>query len=327
MTVHLVRGLLRLSPVNKPLRHKLDKGPDLGREVAIGEVDDGDRASVAGMVAQDFDEPAVIDVAREHVVLKMDKPAPGDRRRDHALGMVEAQAGVGLMLNRPSIDREGPRKDPARARKDEPEPFMATQVVQVRGPAASRDVVRRSAGHEAGIEELAGDQRRVVERARADGDVDSVLDQIGEAVRSIEFNLDVRVHDGKGWQQRRQHEGREGDTGGNLESAARRLATVEQEGFGAGDLAERAAAAVVKRSTVFGHLQRPRAAAQELKPQGLLKPRHRFTNGRGGDAELACCGDEGTRRNGADEHGDAVEMLHCAMIDDILSGQKHLASG
>jgi len=244
------------------------------------------------------------------------------RARDKIGQHGDAGAALGELAQREQVvdahARHQPQAAPAaaaqaadvrrRARGGHGEQVVALQILETTRPAAARQIVRRSAEHDAHRAERARRERRVRQPALAHRQVDLVLDEIDPPPAEHDVELELRMRRGERRQHRRQTGAPERRRRRQAYPAAHFLLLVAHRRLGLFEGVEQRPRALIEIAAGGGRTHAARRALEQARAERALQARDLLAHRRRRQAEALAGGGEAGGVDDQDERTDGGDM-------------------
>ena len=202
------------------------------------------------------------------------------------------------------------RPDVARRRVFVGEAHVRREIFRDLRLAVTPQIRRRRATDEPCRADLAADQVLAADIADPHRDVESLLDEIGGAVRQLDIEAHLRVAHDEFGDRRSEMARAERDRGGEPQRAARRDGAGVRRLLGLLQVGQELHAALVKRATAFGQGQAACRAIEKPRVEMRLELGDLARDRRHGDAEALRGAGKAPGFDDRGEGADGVEAIH-----------------
>src|SRR5450830_1522316 len=307
----------------------VDESTHLGRQVAVVQIDHGNRHWYRLPLRQDFDQAAVFEVRLDHVQGRLHQAKTLQRAGDVGVAVVDRQLAGHLHFERRAVDHEVPVDGAAGATGKVMHRLVVLQIVDAVRHAVALEIDRRAASDGLEGADAARHHAGILQIADADHAIDRLLHHVDRTVAHAhdQFNVGVLGIEVAqiGQQQQAANRGRHVDAQASL----RTTRDVTERGFGLVDLGQDAHAALVVSRAVGREADAARGAVEQAHLQQAFQPLD--DGGDRGARHIEIVG--GARKAVGVDHGrkhlHCLKSVHFILLgnDDFVVEFAHFAVG
>src|SRR5450830_733500 len=283
----------------------VDESTHLGRQVAVVQIDHGNRHWYRLPLRQDFDQAAVFEVRLNHVQRRLHQAKTLQRAGDVGVAVVDGQLAGHLHLDGFAIHHEVPVDGATGAAGEIMHRLVALQIVDGVRHALPLEIDGRTAGHCLEGADATRHHARILQIADANHAVDGFLHHVDGAVAHAHDQFDVGVFGIEvaqiGQQQQATNRGRHVDAQTTLRTAR----DIAERGLGLIDLGQDTHATLVIGGAVRRQTDAARSAIEQTHLQQTFQSLH--DRGHRGARQIEIVG--GARKAVGVDHG--RKDLHC----------------